>query len=114
MKPFLKQVSDHYYRSGEIGRMCFIFPNRRSMAFFRKYLGETLSEDPLSKPILAPAMYTVNDFFCKASGIEVSDRLTLILKLYDSYKAVYQKAESLDDFIFWLSGSLERHLGILI
>lgn len=101
MKPFLKQVSDHYYRSGEIGRMCFIFPNRRSMAFFRKYLGETLSEDPLSKPILAPAMYTVNDFFCKASGIEVSDRLTLILKLYDSYKAVYQKAESLDDFIFW-------------
>lgn len=101
MKPFLKQVSDHYYQRGDIGKMCFIFPNRRSMAFFRKYLGETVSEDPLSRPILAPAMFTVNDFFSKACGIQTSERLSLLLLLYESYKAVYQKAESLDDFIFW-------------
>lgn len=101
MKPFLKQVSDYYYRNSDIGKMCFIFPNRRSMAFFRKYLGESVAEDPFSRPILAPSMYTVNDFFCKACGIETADRLTLLLKLYNSYKVVYPKAESLDDFIFW-------------
>mgnify|MGYP002623448499 CR=1 FL=1 len=101
MKPFLKQVSDHYYQRGDIGKMCFIFPNRRSMAFFRKYLGETVSEDPLAKPLLAPSMYTVNDFFSKVCGIRTSDRLSLLLLLYESYKTVYPKAESLDDFIFW-------------
>ena len=38
MKPFLKQVAEHYYDIGDIDKTCLIFPNRRSMVFFGKWL----------------------------------------------------------------------------
>ncbi len=107
MEPFLKQVADHYFGLGEIGRRCFIFPNRRSMVFFRKYLSEALCRkanaagDGSVTPIIAPECYTINDFFYTASGFAVTDRVTLLLELYRVYSGLYKKAESLDDFIFW-------------
>ena len=101
MKPFLKQVADHYYDKGGISDRCFIFPNRRSMIFFKKYLREAVASDADASPLLAPQMYTVNDFFARTSGLKVADRITLLLELYDCYTALNPKAESLDDFIFW-------------
>ena len=64
MKPFLKQVADHYYDRGDISSRCFVFPNRRSMVFFRKWLSMRVAEAGVdSKPIKAPQMLTVNDLF---------------------------------------------------
>jgi len=100
MKPFLKQVADHFYDIGDIQGCCFIFPNRRSMVFFRKYLAEAVACDG-TKPIVAPSMYTINDFFFRASGVKSVDRVRLLLDLYECYKGLNDKAESLDDFIFW-------------
>lgn len=101
MKPFLKQVADHYYSLGDIERKCFVFPNRRSMMFFRKHLSDAVASDADARPFLAPEMYTINDFFSKASGLKTADRVTLLLELYDCYAALNPKAESLDEFIFW-------------
>lgn len=101
MIPFLKQVAEHYYRRGGIGGICFIFPNRRSTAFFRKYLGETVAADPEAVPFRAPDMMAVNDFFRRAGGFEATDRIPLLLELYSCYRKLYARAESLDDFIFW-------------
>ena len=102
MKPFLKQVADHYYSRGDVERLCFVFPNRRSMAFFRKWLGEAVaSAGPMSKPVVAPKMLTINDFFFGASGMRQADRVTQLLELYECYKELNPKAESLDEFIFW-------------
>lgn len=106
-KQFLKQVAEHYYNGGEVERCCFIFPNRRSMAFFSKYLSEAVKG--ADKPIIAPAMFTVNDFFYKISGKKSIDRVTQLLELYQAYVEVFSvhnrleglKAESLDEFIFW-------------
>ncbi len=100
MKPFLKQVADHYYMQGGIERRCFIFPNRRSMVFFRKYLCEAVAGNA-SAPLLVPPMYTINDFFYRAAGIQPGDRVRLLLKLYDCYRNLNPKAETLDEFIFW-------------
>ncbi|MBR5274854.1 MAG: PD-(D/E)XK nuclease family protein, partial [Bacteroidales bacterium] len=75
----------------------FIFPNRRSMVWFRKHLCAAVKDVPL----LAPQMLTINDFFSKASGVPTSDRVRLLLELYESYKELNPKAESLDEFIFW-------------
>ncbi len=100
MTPFLKQVADHYYISGGIEDRCFIFPNRRSMVFFRKYLCEAVAKSAAA-PLLVPSMYTINDFFCKAAGLQSSDRVRLLLKLYDCYRDLNPKAEPLDEFIFW-------------
>ena len=99
MDPFLRQVAAHYLRGGGIGKRCFIFPNRRSLVFFRKYLGELLPRD--AAPMLAPAMLTVNDFFYRVYDVEVTDRIRLLLTLYDCYKELYPQAEPLDEFIFW-------------
>ena len=97
MTPFLKQVADHYYNAGKIEEKCFVFPNRRSMVWFSKHLCSAVKDVPL----LAPQMLTINDFFSRVSGVPASDRVRLLLELYDSYKALNPKAESLDEFIFW-------------
>ena len=104
MVPFLKQVADHYFSKGDISRRCFIFPNRRSMVFFRKWLSaDVASSDVMggSSPVLAPAMMTVNDLFHKISGFCVADKVCLLLELYECYRKLNPKAESLDDFMFW-------------
>ena len=100
MIPFLKQVAAHYLAT-DIQNTCFIFPNRRSAAFFRKYPGDVLRETGADTPMYAPMSLTINDFFCRVYGGEVSDRIRLLLELYESYKAVCPKAEPLDEFIFW-------------
>ena len=100
MIPFLKQVAGHYLAAGLEGA-CFVFPNRRSAVFFRKYLGDLLREGGADRPMHAPQSLTINDFFYKVQGGEVTDRIRLLLELYESYKAVYPKAEPLDEFIFW-------------
>ena len=99
MVPFLKQVAAHYFTVPH-GELCFIFPNRRSMVFFRKYLSEVVAEHS-DIPVKAPEMLTVNDFFFKVHGGRSADRITLLLELYECYRSLNPKAESLDEFIFW-------------
>ena len=99
MKPFLRQVAEHYYNKGGIEELCFIFPNRRSMVFFRKWLAETVSGT--DRPIIVPRMLTINDFFAKVSGLRTADRLRLLLDLYDCYAVLNPHAESVDEFVFW-------------
>ena len=99
MKPFLRQVAEHYFATGDISGFCFVFPNRRSQLFFQKWLSDLVKES--GKPVLAPAMFTINDFFYKLCGSRPVDRLNLLLVLYDCYKELNPAAETLDDFIFW-------------
>ena len=100
MTPFLKQVADHYYNSGQVEDRCFIFPNRRSMVFFKKYIVEAVVSSS-GKPLIMPSMMTMNEFFSSMAGKVVADRVTLLVTLYECYSRLNPKAESLDDFIFW-------------
>ena len=99
MTPFLQQVVRHYFSAGDISRRKFIFPNRRSQVFFTKYLGEEVKAS--GTPVVAPGMMTINDFFYTLSGFRATDRVTLLLELYDCYKELFPKAEPLDEFVFW-------------
>ena len=101
MEPFLRQVARHYFKGQDIKDTCFIFPNRRSMVFFRKYLADLVRELGNGTPLPVPPMFTINDFFCRLYGGKVSDRLRLLTTLYSIYAAHYGKAEPLDQFIFW-------------
>ncbi|MBR5384286.1 MAG: PD-(D/E)XK nuclease family protein [Bacteroidales bacterium] len=102
MTPFLRQVAAYYFRKeNNIRECCFVFPNRRSLTFFRKYLGEEVAAGEARVPIIAPQMYTVNDFFYKVYDVDVTLRVRLLIELYQCYKDLYKNAESLDDFIFW-------------
>lgn len=103
MKPFLRQVVDHYFESS--GTTLFVFPNRRSQVFFRKYFGERMLEDNIGAGI--PLLTTISDLFraLYAPTGSLADELTLLVELYDVYKKVKtdagQPAESIDDFLFW-------------
>lgn len=100
MEPFLKQVARQYLQGGNLGSTCFIFPNRRSLVFFRGYLCSLVAESGKG-PVMLPSMLTINDFFYRISDADVSDRVSLLLELYSRYKELNPKAEPLDDFIFW-------------
>ena len=101
MVPFLKQVAQYYHESGKVGDRCFIFPNRRSMAFFRKYLAEAVVASGADVPLMMPQMLTVNDFFYKVSASDPADKVRLLLYLYKCYRKLNPKAEPLDEFVFW-------------
>ena len=99
MTPFLRQVAQYYYDRGNLEHICFVLPNRRSIVFFRKYLGEQVKRS--GTPLAVPQLYTINDFFCRVHGTEVTDRVRLLMLLYNCYKELYPQAEPLDEFIFW-------------
>lgn len=100
MTPFLKQVVDHYHKIGNIGDKLFVFPNRRSMVFFRKYLAEAVQASA-GGPLVVPQLCTINDLFYKLAGEHSVDRVTLLLDLYSCYCSLNPKAETLDEFVFW-------------
>ena len=101
MIPFLKQVARYYYnRTEDISSLCFVFPNRRALRFFEHYLGGEIAAGG-GKPVISPQLFTMNDFFYHATAEKPSDRIPLLLELYNCYKALNPKAETLDDFIFW-------------
>ena len=68
------------------------------MVFFSKYLCDIVRG---KSPIVAPQMLTINDLFYKVAGLFASDRVRLLLELYECYKKLNPKAESLDEFVFW-------------
>ena len=107
MKPFLYRIAELFYGhyGSDIYRITFVFPNRRAGLFFRKYLSETVAGASASgqevRPLIAPASWTINDFLSKLYGCPVSDRVSLLLELYDCYRKLNARAESLDEFIYW-------------
>ena len=102
MTPFLKQTARHCYGKAGTGisSYCFVFPNRRALRFFEHYLGEEIAAGGRG-PVVAPQLYTMNDFFYHAAGASVTGRIPLLLELYECYRALNAAAEPLDDFIFW-------------
>lgn len=100
MTPFLKQVAKHYFdHTTSENDFCYIFPNRRSMLFFKKYY--CLQVKAAGITMFEPQMYTINDFFYKVYAHAPTERIDLLLNLYREYKKLIQNCEPLDEFIFW-------------
>ncbi len=95
---FLEKIALDFYNREKSGirELCFVFPNRRSGLFFRKYLSN-LSD----KPIFSPAIITLKDMVISLSNKREADRLELLFDLYDIYKDVSNTPESFDDFVYW-------------
>ena len=105
---FLEQVAEVFVGK-DLSRHSFIFPNRRSSVFFRKYLGELSG-----KPIKAPVILTVDELFERLSTLTVIDELSLLFRLWQSYTKVQRSHqhrkgvkeenlynEPLDEFFYW-------------
>ena len=99
MVPFLRQVAEHYFSAADFSRLTFIFPNRRSSAFFRKHVCACAVE--AGRAVLMPECLTINDFFASLTPVRACGRITQLVRLYDCYRKLYPGAESLDEFICW-------------
>lgn len=95
---FLRQVARVFVENeyDNLSGYCFVFPNRRSLIFFQKYLGEESG-----RAMLSPGMMTVSDLFVSLSGLEQGDRLELMYRLYTVYTECTGSVESFDDFLYW-------------
>ncbi|SFD85289.1 PD-(D/E)XK nuclease family protein [Thermophagus xiamenensis] len=98
MSFFLERLAEYYLQkySTDISDFCFVFPNRRAGVFFRRHL-----QNKSPKPIFSPEILTINDFFFYFDKRPVSDNISLIFKLYQSYKEVIDPKTTIDDFIPW-------------
>lgn len=96
--PFLSQLARHYAAPeySDLNGTLFVFPSRRSLVYFRDAM-KNATGDPTTKIHGT----TINDFFYRIHGVKPTDRLRLVMELYEVYKQVNPKAEPLDDFIFW-------------
>lgn len=105
MTPFLEQVAKHYCQTGEdISRLLFVFPSRRAIVFFHKYLAQVITQSGRG-PVIAPQCLSISDFFAGLSPLRKADRITQLLRLYDCYSDICrqrgQECETLDEFVFW-------------
>jgi len=102
MKKFLQQIAEIYWKEAgrKIGKMCFVFPNRRSATFFSYYLGKAAGTS-----VFAPELLTINDFFSELSGLETVDKISSLYRLYTHYSSLMWPGEapkeSFDQFVFW-------------
>ena len=98
MTPFLKQIAElfHDKYDADLHRFAFVFPNRRSGIFFRKYLSEAAT-----KPLFSPAILTISDLFCKLNPKQLVDPVKLLFQLYDIYSRHSGTPETFDDFVYW-------------
>lgn len=105
MTPFLEQVAKHYCQTGEdISRLLFVFPSRRAIVFFHKYLAQEVARCGRG-PVIAPQCLSISDFLAGLSPLRKADKITQLLRLYDCYSEICrqrgQEFESLDEFVFW-------------
>ena len=100
MKEFLRQVAEHYYAGApREDRLCFVFPSKRAIGFFKKYLGEVVAAN--GRVTLAPECLTMSDFFGRAAGRRKADRIRQLLLLYECYCPLVKNPEPLDEFLYW-------------
>ena len=94
LKDIAKQIIDEH--GTDLSDQYIVFPNRRSALYFRHYLSLLVE-----KPVLAPALLTINELFAEFTDTEVSDPLLLIFKLYEAYLEIKGGKETFDEFYFW-------------
>ena len=98
---FLYQIAKHYVSDydGDLGKVCFVFPSRRSSLYFRKWLGLCSSA-----PIFSPELLTISDLFDKLSPYKRADKIELVSILYKHYLELGAGSglvcDSFDEFVY--------------
>lgn len=97
MERFLNNLAKELYgKYGEdISRVCIVLPSKRAGMFFKRYLAEEIKQ-----PLWSPNVFSIDEFIQKLSPNAVSDDLTLIFELYETYKALADE-EAFDKFYPW-------------
>lgn len=101
MPTFLQRIAKAYCNNvtaAEMADMCFVLPNKRSGAFFRKALQDY--SDPKA-PRIEPEITTIADFVAELSETVRASRFELLFTLFDEYKRLSADVDDFDKFVFW-------------
>ena len=98
MNSYLQNIAQVFAQQAgaELSEYTFVFPNHRAGLFFRKHLSKAINQ-----PIFAPKVITINECFASFTDLQVTDQLTLLLRLYSLYSKQRTNAEPLEQFIHW-------------
>ncbi len=96
MTPFLLQVAENLWKlhGEQLSDMCIVFPNKRSALYFVQYLKKQLTVSTFRMP----ECLTINELFLRYSDKVVADKLSLISRLYQTYKKVTNTKETFSEF----------------
>ena len=99
MEPFLRQVAAAFYADGtDLQNCCFVFPNRRSGSFFKKYMLETVG----GADCILPDIQTISDFIASQVDLTEAGKMEQLFLLYDAYKElVPENKADFDSFLYW-------------
>ena len=99
---FLEAVARRFAQRGPLDRVCFVFPNRRSGTFFKRWLGIAAK-----KPVFVPHVLTIDELFARIAGRpETQEKARLLYILYQEYMRLMPRPEgaepeTFDQFIYW-------------
>lgn len=95
---FLENLAKHIVskEGDKLANYCFVFPNRRSGLFFKKFLLRYYQGTEW-----APKTTTINDLMKEISGLEEADPLDVLFTIYDLYANLTDLPEPFDKFYPW-------------
>jgi len=98
MRIFLKDIaSDLLSEYGNaLADHCVVFPNNRSILFFRKYLSELIY-----KPLFMPSLQTISSLLSGQSNLKEGEPVQLVYELYKVYTETGNMKKSFDEFYHW-------------
>ncbi len=104
MDSFLEKCVDSIYKDhGEhLGDICLVLPNRRAGLFIKKYFSKKIS-----KPVFLPAIFSIEDFITRLSGLNILDQLNLLFEFFEVHKEVTgNKDADFEAFADWAPSAL--------
>ena len=105
---FLRQVAAAFVANDDLDCR-FVLPNRRSMKFFQKFLGQEYGKR-WGKPLFSPQMGTINELFIELADLHPADPVEQLYLLYKEYIAIkYRETgfdpadgkDTFDEFVHW-------------
>lgn len=105
---FLEQIADYYTEPGRIEMLAditFIFPNKRSALFLKRYIQQRVS----NRFTLMPRFTTFSRFTSRTVRVAEASHYELLFLLYRSYRQALmeqspeglEQVRDFDKFIFW-------------
>lgn len=85
----------------DLSHLCLVFPNKRSITFFRKYLS-----DQLANPVWAPRMLTITDWVTSSNPLHLADHEWQLFELYEAYLSCMPEADRLSLERFYPLGDI--------
>ena len=102
---FLREVARCFVTGNNLD-CTFVLPNRRSVKFFQRYVGQEWGA-LWNRPVFSPKIITINEFVQDLSGLGDADFIEQLYVLYKEYVAIRygeepgSAREPFDEFVHW-------------